>query len=66
MVRGSCLCGGVSWESAGEVAGMSHCHCSRCRKARGAAHASNLFAGPDQLRWTETERFRPESDPAMR
>jgi len=55
MACGSCLCGGVSWESTGEAAMMSHCHCSRCRKARGVAHASNLFGGGNQLRWLRGE-----------
>jgi hypothetical protein len=32
-----------------------HCHCSRCRKARGAAHASNLFAPLDGLSFTRGE-----------
>jgi hypothetical protein len=27
------------------------CHCSRCRKARAAAHGGNLFPEAAQLRW---------------
>jgi hypothetical protein len=34
---------------------MVHCHCSRCRRARGAAHATNLFVLPDQLTWLSGE-----------
>ena len=30
-------------------------HCSRCRMARGAAHASNLIVGVDALRFTAGE-----------
>ena len=29
-----------------------NCHCGRCRRARSAAHASNLFAAADGLRFT--------------
>ena len=31
---------------------MVNCHCSRCRRGRSAAHASNLFVGIDQVRFT--------------
>ena len=30
---------------------MQHCHCLRCRRARGAAHGSNLFYKEAQFRW---------------
>ena len=55
MVRGSCLCGEVGYEIEGPFAAFRHCHCSRCRKARGAAHASNLFVAADRFRWTRGE-----------
>ncbi len=34
---------------------MFQCHCSRCRKARGAAHGANLFCKIDDFRWTRGE-----------
>lgn len=37
MLRGSCLCGIVRYEIRGAVGRASHCHCSMCRKAHGAA-----------------------------
>ena len=37
MIRASCLCGEVRFEIRGELSGASHCHCSMCRKAHGAA-----------------------------
>jgi hypothetical protein len=45
----------VAWAADGPLEFMSHCHCSRCRKARGAAHASNLFVAADALRFTRGE-----------
>ena len=37
MIRASCLCGDVRFEIGGVMSGASHCHCSMCRKAHGAA-----------------------------
>jgi hypothetical protein len=37
MIRASCLCGDVRFEIGGALSGASHCHCSMCRKAHGAA-----------------------------
>jgi hypothetical protein len=51
-VRGSCLCGAVTYAVDGQPQGWWNCHCGRCRKARSAAHASNLFLPADGLRFT--------------
>ncbi len=57
-VRGSCLCGGAAYEIEGELQGMINCHCSRCRKARAAAHATNLFVGDGaSFRWIRGEEL---------
>jgi hypothetical protein len=40
MLTGSCLCGTVRYRIDGRVDGASHCHCSQCRKAHGAAFAT--------------------------
>jgi len=42
-LTGSCLCGTVRYAATGEPSRFYHCHCSRCRKATGTGHASNLF-----------------------
>lgn len=49
-VRGSCLCGRVGYVISGEPLVARHCHCLRCRRARGALHASNLVVPADALR----------------
>lgn len=54
-VRGSCLCGAAAFAFAAPVDAWHNCHCSRCRFARGAAHASNLFVGAERFRWTRGE-----------
>lgn len=42
-LSGSCLCGRVRYTVSGEAQRFYHCHCSRCRKASGTGHATNLF-----------------------
>ncbi|MEJ2131192.1 MAG: GFA family protein, partial [Gammaproteobacteria bacterium] len=54
-VGGSCLCGEVAFEFEGEPLRMVNCHCSRCRKGRSAAHASNLFVDAAGFRWLSGE-----------
>lgn len=54
-LKGSCLCGAVKYEVAGESKRFFHCHCSRCRKATGTGHASNLFVQPGVLSWRKGE-----------
>ena len=50
-IRGSCLCRGVSFEVALPFDRFVHCHCSRCRKATGTAHASNAVVKVGAFRW---------------
>ena len=53
--RGSCLCNGVAFVIDGPPKQARNCYCSRCRKARAASHASNLFVDLDGLRLTRGE-----------
>jgi hypothetical protein len=58
-IGGGCLCAAVRYEITPPPIVMVNCHCSRCRRARAAAHATNLFVGTDQLRITQgAERVR--------
>ena len=54
-VRGSCLCGDVSFEVSLPFEAFVNCHCSRCRKATGTAHAVNAVVLPDAFRWLSGE-----------
>ena len=51
-IGGSCLCAAVAYEFSGPVDAWHECYCSRCRRARQAAHASNLFIAQDRFVWT--------------
>lgn len=55
VISGSCACGRVTFELDGRPLVMMHCHCSRCRRARGAPHATNLAWKLDALRYTAGE-----------
>lgn len=54
-IHGGCLCGAVTFEVSPPFNMMVHCHCSRCRKATGTAHATNLATNPDQFTWLTGE-----------
>lgn len=63
---GSCLCGEVTFEIEGDFEKFYLCHCERCRKDTGSAHAANLFSSTAKLRWlsgqekVKTFNFRSE------
>jgi hypothetical protein len=52
---GACLCGAVRFEIDGAFEHFYLCHCARCRKDTGSAHASNLFSSTAVLRWIDGE-----------
>lgn len=58
MYSGGCLCGAVRFQLSGKIRNIVNCHCSECRKAQGAAFATNgvvdaedfvLLSGEDLL-----------------
>ena len=55
MLKGSCLCGGISFEIAGPVAGIVRCHCSLCRKSSGTGSIATIVVRAEQLRWLSGE-----------
>jgi hypothetical protein len=66
MNEASCLCGQVKWEIEGPYEWMSHCHCSRCRKAHGAAFATYVAAPVKTFRLRGAEHVvRWESSPGF-
>tara|TARA_B100000676_G_C17622797_1_gene602552 strand:- start:35 stop:433 length:399 start_codon:yes stop_codon:yes gene_type:complete len=57
MYTGSCLCGGVTFEIAGELAPIQVCHCQQCRKAQGTALVTNIPVETGKLHWVSGEAF---------
>ena len=66
-IDGSCLCQAVRYRITGEPVGFQYCHCSRCRKFTGSAHAANVFATMDSFTWVAGEElvgtFRLDAEP---
>ena len=54
-IEGSCLCGKVRYEVSEPFENFYLCHCNRCRKATGSAHAANIFASLNSLTWLSGE-----------
>jgi hypothetical protein len=58
MHKGSCLCGGVTFEVKGDLAAPTACHCTKCRKHTGHHEAGTdvprsavTIKGEDQVTW---------------
>jgi hypothetical protein len=67
MHRASCLCGDVTWQFDGPLGFMSHCHCSRCRKAHGTGFATYVAGSADSFHLEgkdQVARFEFQSFPA--
>jgi hypothetical protein len=50
-INGSCVCGLVSFRVSEPFDSFYFCHCSRCRRSTGSAHAANIFARLDRIDW---------------
>ena len=57
MIKGSCLCGNVEFEVEERPGKIFNCHCSICRKAHGAAFATQVFAMGETLKIIKGDEF---------
>ncbi len=55
MLRGSCLCGAVSFEIDGRISDIYQCHCSFCRKATGSSGISVFLSSGTAFSWQSGE-----------
>lgn len=53
VIKGSCLCGEVSFEIVGKIGPIGQCHCSKCRKASGTDGNAVFHTAAKSLQWTE-------------
>jgi len=57
QTKGSCLCGKIQFVVRGPYSVFHLCHCSRCRKDSGSAHASKIFTAPENIEWLDGMEF---------
>ena len=62
VLSGSCLCGAVAYQVRAPFKQLAHCHCSRCRKATGAAYATNLYVERANFEWLRGEELTVRYD----
>ena len=67
-MRGSCLCGEITYEADRLESAPRHCSCATCRKAHGAAFNTSASVKRSGFRWTHgEEQLRAyESSPGKR
>lgn len=54
-LSGSCLCGEIRYQFTEDIKVFQYCHCSRCQKFTGSAHAANIIVDPDSFQWISGE-----------
>lgn len=55
QLTGSCLCGEVTYQFNEDIKVFQYCHCSRCQKFTGSAHASNIIIDLKGFQWVSGE-----------
>ena len=55
MIRGSCACGAVRFETEGRVSPVSQCHCSTCRKSFGGSSNAVVITAKKRFRFLDGE-----------
>lgn len=69
LLNGSCACGAVQYEIAGELLGpITYCHCWRCRKHSGSSFGTTVGLRSEDLRFVSGEERLAswESSPGVR
>ena len=57
-LKGSCLCGEISYEIDSVDMPIVHCHCKTCRKAHAAPFASTAGVKRENFRWLSGGRHK--------
>ena len=57
MVKGTCLCGKVSYSVNGRISDIGHCHCSKCRKVSGVNSNGVVLAASKNFTWEFGDNF---------
>jgi len=54
-MKGSCVCGDVTYEVTGKVEKLYQCHCTICQKQTGSSSQTGFFVGLAQFNWLQGE-----------
>jgi hypothetical protein len=54
-IKGSCLCGAVTFEITGKIGPAGQCHCSKCRKVSGTDGNAVFYTAANNFRWLSGE-----------
>jgi len=65
-ITGACLCGAVRFEASVPPRRVTHCHCSMCRRAGGAAVATFATFESSKVKWHEQPARYDSSDVGWR
>ena len=52
MIKGECLCQGITYEYYGEIEELAICNCNMCKRAQGTAFATNAPIEAEKLKFT--------------
>lgn len=68
MIKGSCLCGRITYEYDGELDELAVCHCDQCKRAQGTPFATNAPIRADRFRFVSGQGHAKDfySSPAKR
>ena len=62
-LKGSCLCGAITFEVVGPIRGIGSCHCSKCRKVSGTVGNAQFIVPNERFKWLTGEEkvgdFKP-------
>lgn len=51
IIRGSCICGNITYEVTADFRAMYFCHCTKCQKFSGTGNTSLLATRKEKLHW---------------
>ena len=68
LLKGSCLCGGITYEIHAPLSDVINCHCSMCRKAQGSAFRTRVSVNVSDFKFLSGEELLTfyESSPGER
>ena len=57
LLKGSCLCGGITYEISAPLIDVINCHCTMCRKAQGSAFRTRASVNVSDFKFLSGEEL---------